>query len=62
MIVVLSDHGEAARPGRRGGRPRGYLAALLRRRLAGGSALPAEEVELDDELRRRLEALGYLAP
>ena len=39
----------------------GYLAALMRRKLAlGGSALPTEDAAIDDDVRKSLEALGYL--
>ena len=39
----------------------GYLSSLIRQELAVSSKLPAaERVEIDDETRRELEALGYL--
>lgn len=37
-----------------------YLASLLRQKLATGTFLPAEEAAIDEELRRSLEALGYV--
>lgn len=39
---------------------RGYLASRMRAFFAGGRGLEAPEVEIDAELRARLEALGYL--
>ncbi len=40
-----------------------YLAQLLRQRdldLASGAGAASEEIEIPEQLRRRLEALGYL--
>lgn len=61
LFDVVADPGElrdlaAERPVRVG-----YLETLLRKRLASADGVPkAAEAEIDDELRRSLEALGYL--
>lgn len=39
---------------------RGWLATLLRRQMATGGRADAAETEIDSELRKSLEALGYL--
>ncbi|HUP42209.1 MAG TPA: hypothetical protein VM599_03285 [Thermoanaerobaculia bacterium] len=61
LFDLRSDPGEtrdlaAARPVLAG-----YLATLIRHRLhASEGRLEAGEAEIDEELRRRLEAMGYL--
>ncbi len=63
LFELGSDPGEQNDLAARNDIRRGYLATLLRRRLLGGvQDLEAEEVVLDEELRRNLEALGYLDP
>lgn len=63
LFDLRSDPGEQDDLAARDDVRRGYLATLLRRRLFGGGVeLHAEEVIFDENLRRNLEALGYLNP
>ena len=60
LYRTQTDAGEQTEVGDAHPVRRGFLLTLLRARLAEGRSLAAGAVTLDDELRKSLEALGYL--